>query len=184
MKRRMFEKKEFHKLSFVLELDCVQNRWLINHMLCLLFFTFTQQLWSRSAFRSEFTASRETETGKPKTWYFHNLVQFIVIHWLKFWLCQCHYLISCSLPNTRSCQPAKGSCCKNNLLPTLLGRILFVHLCFYHFSSNFWSFPLRVSHSQDLPTLSYGAALPFHPLYFPNRMLPEGEEKMGRGINQ
>ena len=34
MKRRMFEKKEFHKLSFVLELDCVQNRWLINHMLC------------------------------------------------------------------------------------------------------------------------------------------------------
>ena len=43
---------------------------------------------------------------------------------------------------------------------------------------------LEFSHSQDLPTLSYGAALPFHPLYFPNRMLPEGEEKMGRGINQ
>jgi len=113
---------------------------MINKSHALLFFTFTQQLWSRPAFRSEFTASRETETGKTKTWYFHNLVQFIVIHWVKFWLCQCHYLISCSLPNTRSCQPAKGSCCKNNLLPTLLGRILFVHLCFYHFSSNFWGF--------------------------------------------
>ena len=116
---------------------------MINKSHALLFFTFTQQLWSRPAFRSEFTASRETETGKPKTWHFHNLLQFIVIHWVKFWLCQCHYLISCSLPNTRSCQPAKGSCCKNNLLPTLLGRILFVHLCFYHFSSNFWSFPIH-----------------------------------------
>ena len=80
---------------------------MINKSHALLFFTFTQQLWSRPAFRSEFTASRETETGKPKTWHFHNLVQFIVIHWVKFWLCQCHYLISCSLPNTRSCQPAR-----------------------------------------------------------------------------
>jgi len=89
---------------------------MINKSHARLFFTFTQQLWSRPAFRSEFTASRETETGKPKTWHFHNLVQFIVIHWVKFWLCQCHYLISCSIPNTRSYQPAwvlaaKTICC-------------------------------------------------------------------------
>ena len=89
---------------------------MINKSHALLFFTFTQQLWSRPAFRSEFTASRETETGKPKTWHFHNHLQFIVIHWVKFWLCQCHYLISCSIPNTRSCQPAwvlaaKTICC-------------------------------------------------------------------------
>ena len=69
---------------------------------------------------------------------------------------------------------------RTNIFFPLVLLSLFIKLL--EFSSSF--FPLRVSHSQDLPTLSYGAALPFHPLYFPNRMLPEGEEKMRRGINQ
>ena len=69
---------------------------------------------------------------------------------------------------------------RTNIFFPLVLLSLFIKLLGF----SFLSFPLRVSHSQDLPTLSYGAALPFHPLYFPNRMLPEGEEKMRLGINQ
>jgi len=146
---------------------------MINKSHARLFFTFTQQLWSRPAFRSEFTASRETETGKQKTWHFHNLVQFIVIHWVKFWLCQCHYLISCSLPNTRSCQPVRVFAAETICCPLCPPVLLSLFIKLLGFSSLF--FPLRVSHSQDLPTFPYGAALPFHPLYFPNRMLQLGQ---------
>ena len=116
---------------------------MINKSHALLFFTFTQQLWSRPAFRSEFTASRETETGKPKTWYFHDLVQFIVIHWVKLWLCQCHYLISCSLPNTRSCQPvrvfaAETICCP--LCPLCPPVLLSLFIKLLGFSSSCFPF--------------------------------------------
>jgi len=120
---------------------------MINKSHALLFFTFTQQLWSRPAFRSEFTASRETETGKPKTWHFHNLVQFIVIHWVKFWLCQCHYLISCSLPNTRSCQPGRVFAAETICCPLCKDEHFFSTCAFITFHQTFGVFFFVLSSS-------------------------------------
>ena len=149
---------------------------MINKSHALLFFTFTQQLWSRPAFRSEFTASRETETGKTKTWYFHNLVQFIVIHWVKFWLCQCHYLISCSIPNTRSCQPAWVLAAKTICCPLCKAKHFLSTCAFITFHQTSGVFPFTRSSNTFLWRCSS-----FPPFVLPQQDVAWGRRKDGTG---